>query len=80
MRLLSAFNDAGFLEALTGLDKLHAESEQALEAADWEKEETDEDFECARSNERRITVRLMNYQKVTERVGNLLEYQILRRR
>lgn len=43
--LLKAFNEAGFLESLTGLDKLYAESEQALEAVDWEEEgEGDEDF------------------------------------
>ena len=29
---------SGFLESLTGLDKLHAEGEQALEAVDWEEE------------------------------------------
>lgn len=42
--LLRAFNETGFLETLTGLDKLHAESEQALEAVDWEEGGTDEDF------------------------------------
>lgn len=44
--LLKAFNESGFLESLTGLDKLHAEGEQALEAVDWEEEGegTDEDF------------------------------------
>jgi len=41
--MLKAFNETGFLESLTGLDKLHAEGEQALEAVDWE-EEGDEDF------------------------------------
>jgi len=41
--LLRAFNETGFLESLTGLDKLHAEGEQALEAVDWEEAE-DEDF------------------------------------
>jgi ubiquitin-like modifier-activating enzyme ATG7 len=41
--LLKAFNETGFLESLTGLDKLHAEGEQALEAVDWE-EDADEDF------------------------------------
>jgi len=41
--LLKAFNESGFLESLTGLDKLHAEGEQALEAIDWE-EGADEDF------------------------------------
>jgi ubiquitin-like modifier-activating enzyme ATG7 len=42
--LLKAFNETGFLESLTGLDKLHAEGEQALEAVDWEEEGEDEDF------------------------------------
>lgn len=42
--LLKAFNETGFLEALTGLDKLYAEGEQALEAVDWEEEGADEDF------------------------------------
>lgn len=43
--LLRAFNESGFLESLTGLDKLHAEGEQALEAVDWEEGEgADEDF------------------------------------
>ncbi|KAH9964020.1 hypothetical protein BJV74DRAFT_870571 [Russula compacta] len=36
--LLRAFNEPGFLEGLTELDKLHAEGEQALEAVDWEEE------------------------------------------
>jgi ubiquitin-like modifier-activating enzyme ATG7 len=42
--LLKAFNESGFLESLTGLDKLHAEGEQALEAVDWEEGGADEDF------------------------------------
>jgi ubiquitin-like modifier-activating enzyme ATG7 len=42
--LLRAFNETGFLESLTGLDKLHAEGEQALEAVDWEEEGADEAF------------------------------------
>ena len=42
--LLRAFNEPGFLEGLTELDKLHAEGEEALEAVDWEEEGTDEDF------------------------------------
>ena len=44
--LLKAFNESGFLESLTGLDKLHAEGEQALEVVDWEEEGEgeDEDF------------------------------------
>ena len=42
--LLRAFNETGFLESLTGLDKLHAKGEQALEAVDWEEGDGDEDF------------------------------------
>jgi ubiquitin-like modifier-activating enzyme ATG7 len=42
--MLRAFNETGFLEALTGLDKLHVEGEQALEVVDWEDEGTDEDL------------------------------------
>jgi ubiquitin-like modifier-activating enzyme ATG7 len=42
--LLRAFNETDFLEALTGLDKLYAEGEKALEAVDWEEEGTDEDL------------------------------------
>ena len=42
--LLKAFSEPGFLESLTGLDKLHAEGEEALEAVNWEEEEGDEDF------------------------------------
>ena len=37
--LLKAFNELGFLEKLTGLDKLHEEGEAALEAVDWEEED-----------------------------------------
>ena len=39
--LLKAFNESGFLESLTGLDKLHAEGERALLATSWEDEEDD---------------------------------------
>ena len=42
--LLKAFNESGFLESLTGLDKLHAEGEEALQAVDWEEGSEDEDF------------------------------------
>jgi ubiquitin-like modifier-activating enzyme ATG7 len=44
--MLKAFNESGFLESLTGLDKLYAEGEQALEVVDWEEEGegADEDF------------------------------------
>jgi ubiquitin-like modifier-activating enzyme ATG7 len=41
--LLKVFNELGFLETLTGLDKLHEEGEAALEAVDWE-EEGEDDF------------------------------------
>ena len=41
--LLKAFNEPGYLEALTGLDQLHAEGEAALEAVDWE-EDAEDDF------------------------------------
>jgi ubiquitin-like modifier-activating enzyme ATG7 len=34
--MLRAFNEVGFLESLTGLDKLYEESEGALEAFDIE--------------------------------------------
>ncbi|KDQ19117.1 hypothetical protein BOTBODRAFT_28607 [Botryobasidium botryosum FD-172 SS1] len=37
--MLKAFNQPGYLEQLTGLDKLHAEGEAALESVDWEEEE-----------------------------------------
>lgn len=43
--LLEAFNDAKYLETLTGLDKLYDEGEQLLENVDWhEDEEGDDDF------------------------------------
>lgn len=41
--LLRAFNETDFLEKLTGLDKLHAESEAMLEQLEWE-EGSEEDF------------------------------------
>ena len=37
--LLHAFNEPGYLERLTGLDKLQAEGEAALEAIDWDEDE-----------------------------------------
>lgn len=37
--LLQAFDDASFLERLTGLDKLFAESEALMESVDWEEED-----------------------------------------
>lgn len=42
--LLKAFNEQGYLEALTGLDKLYEEGEAALESVDWNAgEESGED-------------------------------------
>lgn len=41
--LLEAFNDAKYLERLTGLDKLMEESERAMEAVDWDEEDEDDD-------------------------------------
>lgn len=37
--LLKAFNEIGFLEKLTGLDKLHAEGAAAMEAVDWDEDD-----------------------------------------
>ena len=42
--LLRAFNETGFLENLTGLDKLYNEGEAALESVDWEEDGEGEDF------------------------------------
>ena len=42
--MLKAFNEIGFLEKLTGLDKLHNEGEAALEAVDWDEDEDGGDF------------------------------------
>jgi ubiquitin-like modifier-activating enzyme ATG7 len=39
--LLKAFEDAKYLEEITGLDKLQAEADAVLEAVDWEEEEDD---------------------------------------
>ncbi|THH04091.1 hypothetical protein EW145_g5776 [Phellinidium pouzarii] len=39
--LLRAFNETGYLETLTGLDKLHDEGEAALESVDWDDDEGD---------------------------------------
>ncbi|KAG9102321.1 Autophagy protein 7 [Ceratobasidium sp. UAMH 11750] len=33
--MLKAFNETGYLEKLTGLDKLHADSEAAMESVNW---------------------------------------------
>jgi ubiquitin-like modifier-activating enzyme ATG7 len=40
--LLKAFNEPGFLEKLTGLDKLYNEGDAAMESVDWEEEDEDE--------------------------------------
>ncbi|QRV99149.1 ubiquitin-like modifier-activating enzyme ATG7 [Ceratobasidium sp. AG-Ba] len=43
--MLKAFNETGYLEKLTGLDKLHADSEAVMESVDWvEGAEGDDDF------------------------------------
>jgi ubiquitin-like modifier-activating enzyme ATG7 len=34
--MLRAFNEVGYLEQLTGLDKLYEEGEAVLEQVDWE--------------------------------------------
>lgn len=39
--LRRAFNETGFLESVTGLDKLYAETEAILDSVDWE-EDSDE--------------------------------------
>lgn len=39
--LLKAFNDSGYLESLTGLDKLHDEGDAVLESIDWDEDEED---------------------------------------
>ncbi|KIJ65777.1 hypothetical protein HYDPIDRAFT_27010 [Hydnomerulius pinastri MD-312] len=40
--LLRAFNETGYLEALTGLDKLYDEGNAAMESVDWEEEDEDD--------------------------------------
>lgn len=40
--LVKAFNDQGFLEQLTGLDKLYAEGDAAMDNVDWEVEDEEE--------------------------------------
>jgi ubiquitin-like modifier-activating enzyme ATG7 len=40
--LLRAFNEEGYLEKLTGLDKLYEEGEAALESVDWDEDEDGE--------------------------------------
>jgi len=39
--LLKAFEDAKYLEEVTGLAQLQAETDAILEAVDWEEEEDD---------------------------------------
>ena len=34
--MLKAFNDQGYLEKLTGLDKLYEEGDAAFDSVDWE--------------------------------------------
>lgn len=41
--LLEAFNDAKYLETLTGLDKLYNEGDELLESVDWHGDEDEED-------------------------------------
>ena len=40
--LLRAFNEEGYLEKTTGLDKLHDEGEAALESVDWDEDDDGE--------------------------------------
>lgn len=40
--LLKAFEDAKYLEQITGLDKLQDEADAVLEAVDWEEDEEGE--------------------------------------
>ncbi|EJT49415.1 hypothetical protein A1Q1_01437 [Trichosporon asahii var. asahii CBS 2479] len=42
--LLRAFNESGYLESVTGLDKLYAEAEAALDSVDWEEGSEEDDF------------------------------------
>ena len=37
--MLQAFNELGYLEKLTGLDKLYDEGEAALETVDWDEDD-----------------------------------------
>lgn len=37
--LLKAFDDAKYLEEVTGLDKLQADTEAVLEAVEWDEED-----------------------------------------
>ena len=40
--LLQAFNEVGYLEKLSGLDKLHEEGEAALENVDWDEDDEED--------------------------------------
>lgn len=42
--LLRAFNEPGFLESATGLDKLYEEAEAVLDSVDWEEGSGEDDF------------------------------------
>ncbi|EIW75651.1 E1-like protein-activating [Coniophora puteana RWD-64-598 SS2] len=42
--MLEAFNETGYLERLTGLDKLHSEGDAAFEAVDWDEEDEEGDM------------------------------------
>lgn len=37
--LLKVFNELGYLERVTGLDKLHSDGEAAFENMEWDEEE-----------------------------------------
>lgn len=41
--LLKAFDDAKYLERVTGLDKLEEETEGVMEGLDWDEEEEEEE-------------------------------------
>jgi len=43
--MMSVFNDAKYLETLTGLDRLYEETEEAMASieVDWEEEEEEEE-------------------------------------
>lgn len=40
--LLRACNETGYLEGVTGLDRLYDEGDRALESVEWEEEEEEE--------------------------------------
>lgn len=39
--LRKVFNESNYLEKLTGLDKLHAEAEAAMEDVEWDEDEAE---------------------------------------